>query len=360
MWEKKPLSKLLGVRYPIIQAPMASSSTPELAITISNAGGLGSLAAAMLSIEELQSQCRLIRTKTNEAFLVNFFAHTPPTRNKKKENDMRELLTPAYKSLGQWKVPEAIDPPPPFGNQHLKIILEERPRIVSFHFGLPKQHFITALKSAGIKILSSATCVDEALDLEDRGVDAVIAQGYDAGGHRGTYKGDYRTGEVGTMSLVPQVVDAIKIPVIAAGGVTDGRGIAASLSLGASGVQMGTAFLRCPECKNHLLYRDVLKNAKDNKTRITKAFSGRPARAIENVFIRDMAESTNNLPDFPIPNTLTGLLRKASVEAGSSEYLSLWAGQAAALSLDLPAHKLIKKLITDAENSIVNLNQVHS
>lgn len=349
MWENNRISNLLATKYPIVQAPMAGSSTPELAISVSNAGGVGSLGAAMLNMDDLKSQCQTIKNKTNRSFNVNFFVHALPKQNLQKENNFRKLLQPAYEAVGLDAVPKVTDPPPSFGEQHLKVMLEKQPGIISFHFGLPEQKFVAALKNIGTKILSTATCVDEARDLEIRGVDAIIAQGFDAGGHRGTYKNNYNTGQVGTMSLIPQIVDAVSVPVIAAGGIGDGRGIAAALSLGAEGVQMGTAFLLCPESACSELYRDALKTVKDSDTCITHAFSGRPARGIRNEYIESMAGNEKNLPDFPIPTTLTGKLRNASIKIGTSAYMSLWSGQAGSLSLELPAGELVEKLISDVE-----------
>ena len=321
MWKNNRISKLLGIRHPIIQAPMAGCSTPELAIEVSNAGGMGSLAAAMLSTDNLKMQCQLIRKKTNRSF----------------------------------NVPEAVDLPPPFGERHLKIILEENPGVISFHFGLPNQDLVTAIKEAGNIIISSATCVSEAVDLEYRGVDAIVAQGFDAGGHRGTYQGSPETGQIGTMSLIPQIADAINVPIIAAGGIGDGRGIAAAFSLGADGVQMGTAFLRCPETSLNQSYSDALASSKDNSTCITYGFSGRPARAIKNEFTKLMSESKKKLPEFPIPSKLTGKLRAASAKAKTPKYMALWSGQAGSLSTNLPAKQLIKKLIMEVESTLQNL-----
>ncbi|MDA0306974.1 MAG: DUF561 domain-containing protein [Proteobacteria bacterium] len=228
-------------------------------------------------------------------------------------------------------------------------VIAAAPPIVSFHFGVPAVDVMRAIKDIGAVILSTATTVSEARKLEDAGCDAVIAQGYEAGGHRGTFAPPYEAGNVGTLSLVPQVVDAIDVPVIAAGGIADGRGIAAALALGASGVQIGTAFLTCPESAAHAVYRDALMNARDDETRLTSAFSGRPARGLENRYLNEMAGKEESLPDFPILNTLTGPLRKASAEAGKGDFMSLWSGQSAALSKALPAAELLQTLVRETD-----------
>ena len=226
---------------------------------------------------------------------------------------------------------------------------------MSFHFGLPTDDAFKAIKAAGLFTLSSATNVAEARELEARGIDAVIAQGFEAGGHRGTFSEPYERGHVGTLALVPQVVDAVSIPVIAAGGIGDGRGIAAALALGASAVQLGTAFLTCPESAAHPLYRRALNEARDDQTRITHAFSGRPARGLENRYLLEMAGHEARYPDFPILNTLTGPLRKASAKENNPDFLSLWSGQSAAMSRNMPACELIQLLVTETESVLERL-----
>jgi len=352
MWRNNRLCKLMGIHYPLIQAPMAGSSTPELAIAASRAGGLGSVAAAMLTPDQLHQQCGQVRDHSNGRYNVNFFIHAAPVLDPAKDEAMRDLLKPAYEALGVSDVPQATAPFPSFNQAQLEVMLDERPSVVSFHFGLPDEDMLQDLKQAGIKILCSATCVAEARELEAKGVDAIIAQGFEAGGHRGTFAKPYDKGQIGTMALVPQVVDAVSVPVIAAGGIADGRGIAAALALGADGVQIGTAFLRCPESATNTTYREALEAADDTETRITHAFSGRPARGIENRYIREMAGKEDQFPDFPIPNSLTGPLRAASGKVGSRDYMSLWSGQAGALSRDLPAGELVETLITEAEDII--------
>lgn len=349
MWENNKLAKRLGSQYPLIQAPMAGSTTPELAAAATNAGGLGSLGAATTTPEQLRADCRAVRERTNGSYNVNFFVHAEPELDPVKDQAMRQLLKPMYEAVGLDTVPEASVPFPSFGDAPLEVLLSERPSVVSFHFGLPDDKALNALRDYGAVILCSATNVAEAKILEARGIDAVIAQGFEAGGHRGTFAKPYETGQVGTMALVPQIVDAIELPVIAAGGIADGRGIAAALALGAEGVQIGTAFLRCPESATHAVYREALANAADDATRVTTAFSGRPARGIENRFIRQMQGLEDQFPAFPIPNALTGALRAASLKNGTPEYVSLWSGQAGAMSREMPAAELMETLISEAD-----------
>jgi len=348
-WKSNKLTELLGIAVPIIQAPMAGSTTTELVTAVTNAGGLGSLACAFFNTDQFAEQCAAVRKATNGTFNVNFFTHTEPAADAARGDAMRTALEPYYEELGLGEVPDAIASSPSFGSDQLDAVLAASPPIVSFHFGLPAADMVRALKENGAVILSSATTVNEARQLEAGGVDAVIAQGFEAGGHRGTFAPPYEAGCVGTLALVPQIVDAVGVPVIAAGGIADGRGIASALALGAQGVQLGTAFLTCPESAAHDIYRRALVAAHDDATRITSAFSGRPARGLENRYIRDMAGREDMFPDFPINNTLTGPLRKASAEAGKEDFMSLWSGQAAALSKSLPAAELVETLVAETD-----------
>ncbi len=354
-WPTNRLTELLGIRLPIIQAPMAGSTTPELAAAVTNSGGLGSLGCAFLDADAFLDQCSTVRTTTNGAHNVNFFVHQEPREDTRRGEATRALLAPYYEEYGLGEVPAAKASHPTFGKAQLDAVLEARPPVVSFHFGLPDEASLSAVKEAGLIVLGSATTVAEARELEARGVDAVIAQGFEAGGHRGTFAPPYEAGHVGTMALVPQVADAVEVPVIAAGGIGDGRGIAAALALGAEAVQLGTAFLTCPESAAHARYREALTEARDDRTRLTEAFSGRPARGIENRYMVEMSGHEDAFPDFPILNTLTGPLRKASAEAGDGEFMSLWAGQAAALSRSLPAAELVERLARETEEVLANL-----
>ena len=354
-WPDTELKDRLGIRYPIVQAPMAGSSTPSLAIAVSEAGGLGSLGLAMHTQEALRKDCTTVSEATAAPYNANFFVHYEPVDDPERANNTRSLLAPYYRELGLGEVPDVVTPAPSFNETHLQAVLDLRPPVVSFHFGLPGDDAFKAIKAAGLFTLSSATNVAEARELEARGIDAVIAQGFEAGGHRGTFSEPYERGHVGTLALVPQIVDAVSIPVIAAGGIGDGRGIAAALALGASAVQLGTAFLTCPESATHPIYRRALNEARDDQTRITHAFSGRPARGLENRYLREMTGHEGIYPDFPILNTLTGPLRKASANQNNPDFMSLWSGQSAAMSRNLPASELIQLLVTETESVLERL-----
>ena len=348
-WTSNKLTDLLGIRHPIIQAPMAGSSTPELAIAVTNAGGLGSLGCAFLDADQFTEQCATMRGATNGAYNINFFVHDEPVPDAARGDAMRDALKPYYEEMGLGDVPDAAPSSPSFTPEQLDAVLAASPPVVSFHFGLPDANMVQAVKDSGAVVLSSATTVHEAKQLEAGGVDAIVAQGFEAGGHRGTFASSFEAACVGTLALVPQVVDAVGVPVIASGGIADGRGIAAALALGAQGVQMGTAFLTCPESAAHDVFRYALVAASDDATRITSAFSGRPARGLDNRYIRDMAGREDMFPDFPINNTLTGPLRKASADAGKEDFMSLWSGQSAALSKSLAAADLVDTLMAETE-----------
>ena len=351
MWESNALTELLHLRYPIIQAPMAGVTTPELTTAVSNAGALGSHGCAMHSPATLEKDLASIREGTNATYNINFFVHPEPEFNPKESDEMRALLTRPYAELGL-EVPEASPPIPTFNQDHLNVLLHAPPTVISFHFGLPAQEMVDELKGVGCRLLACATTVEEARVLEDRGADAIIAQGYEAGGHRGTFISAYEAGNIGTLALVPMVVDTVAVPVIAAGGIMDGRGIAAALMLGASGVQLGTAFLTCPEATTTTVHRNALIHQKGIMTALTTAFSGRPARGVENQFMREMAGHEDLFPPFPIPNGLTGPLRKASAIASNPDFLPLWAGQAYPLIRTLPAADLVETLVTQTHAAL--------
>jgi nitronate monooxygenase len=270
---------------------------------------------------------------------------------------MRAMLKPYYAELDAGDVPAAKIPHPTFDRARLEVVLKEKPTVVSFHFGLPEKSMLKALKEKGILVVACATTVAEARTLEKAGVDAIVAQGFEAGGHRGTFRPPYEAGDIGTLALVPQVVDAVKTPVIAAGGIGDGRGIAAALMLGAQGVQMGTAFLTCPESAAHPVWRKALTEAGPDATRLTFAFSGRPARGLENRYMREMAGKETLFPAFPIPNALTGPLRKASAARNTGDFQSMWAGQAAGMAKPLPAKELMETLVRETEEALSRLGR---
>ena len=345
--------KKLGIDFPIF----AFTHCRDVVAAVSNAGGLGSLACAFFNAQECTDQFHAVRGATNGAFNVNFFVHEEPEPDAQRGEDMRQALKPYYDELGLGEVPEAGVSHHAFGAEHLEAVLAASPPVVSFHFGRPGRDALKAIKDTGAVTLGSATTVAEAKTLEAAGIDAVIAQGFEAGGHRGTFKPPYEAGFIGTFALVPQIADAVEVPVIAAGDIADGRGIAAALMLGASGVQLGTAFLTCPESAAHPVFRQALVEARDDETRLTYAFSGRPARGLDNRYIREMAGKEDTFPGFPILNTLTGPLRKASAEAGSGDFMSLWSGQAAALSKSLPAAELVETLVAETDEALARLGK---
>lgn len=346
------LTDLLGISHPIIQAPMAGFSMAPLAAAVSNAGGLGSLGSATAGVEQVRTQIDAIRAATNRPFALNFFVHAPPEDDPMRTARMGERLLPYYRELGLAPPTSAGSPPPPFDDAALEVVLAARPSVVSFHFGLPQPEHLREVKAIGARILSSATTVEEARWLESHGVDAVIAQGLEAGGHRATFRAPFASGEIGTMALVPQVVDAVRCPVIAAGGIMDGRGIAAALVLGAAGVQMGTAFLGCPEATVDPVHRRELHGTRAGETRLTRLFSGRPARAIVNRYMREATDAEAEVLDFPLQRGLSGPLAQACAERDSPDFIAMWAGQGAALIRDLPAAQLVEVLVAETERAL--------
>jgi nitronate monooxygenase len=344
---------LLGIAHPLIQAPMAGLTTPALVAAVSEAGGLGSLGAAALGPDQLIEQARAIRRLTDRPFNLNFFCHRAPTLDAAAAARERERLAPLYAELGLGEPPDPFVPPLAFDADRLAAVVETRPAVASFHFGLPDAASVDALHEAGCRILSSATTVAEAEDLVARGADAVIAQGAEAGGHRGSFLVAGDDGPVGTLALVPQVVDAVDVPVIAAGGIGDGRGLAAALVLGAAGAQLGTAFLACPETVVHPLHRAALRAARAEQTTLTRAFSGRPARALRN---RATEEAGDAPLAFPAQFSMTAALGAAAAEHGSADFLALWAGQAAPLGVELPAAELVARIVAQAERVLAALS----
>ena len=350
MWPQTSLTELLGIACPIVQAPMAGFSTPALAATVSNAGGVGSLGSAMLDPEQLRAGLRDLRAATNRPVNANFFVHGPPTEDAERRTRMQARLRPYYDELGIALPEQPPEPPPPFDDARLEVVLSERPGVVSFHYGLPEAAHLEALREAGIRVLSSATTVEEARWLEAQGVAAVIAQGYEAGGHRGTFKSPLDAARIGTMALVPQIVDAVACPVIAAGGIMDGRGIAAALMLGAAGVQLGTAFLGCPDASVSPLHRAALRASDGN--RVTRAFTGKPARVLANRYVLEMADAEDDALAFPLQRMLSAPLAQAAAARGSGDFMALYAGQGAPLARELPAPELLETLVAETERAL--------
>ena len=348
-WPNDRILKLFGIDLPIIQAPMSGVTTPALSAGVAQAGGLCSIAGAMLSLDEIRGQFDAIRSKTRKPINLNFFCHAESAGDPARETAWRQRLNAYYAELGLF--PEMPTPAPsisPFCAAHCELIAELRPEIVSFHFGLPSANLVSQVKAAGSKILCSATTVKEAVWLEQRGCDAIIAQGLEAGGHRGMFLCQSVAAQVGTMALVPQVVDAVDVPVIAAGGIADGRGIAAAFALGASAVQLGTAYLFSAEANVDPLYQRTLKAAQDDQTVITNVFTGRAARAIVNRAIRELGPMADDVPAFPSAAAALQPLSIKSKTIGSSDFTPHWSGQAAPLGRRLPAKELTRLLASEA------------
>ncbi len=313
---------------PIIQAPMAGVQGSELAIAVTNAGGLGSLPCALLSRDALRSELSAIRAKTDGPFNVNFFCHAPPAADAKREAAWRNLLAPYYQEFGI--ASDGVSSGPsraPFGAEAAEVLDEFKPPFVSFHFGLPSGALMARAKTWGSKILASATTVEEARWLEEHGADAVIAQGLEAGGHRGIFLSEDLTTQVGTFALLPQILRAVRVPVVAAGGIADARGVAAAMSLGAAAAQIGTAYLLCPEATTSQVHRTALKSDLARHTALTNLFSGRPARGIFNRLMKDLGPLSPGVPAFPLASAALAPLRAAAERLGRSDFSSLWCGQ---------------------------------
>jgi len=355
-WPDRRLLDLFGIEHPLIQAPMAGPNTPALAIEVAKAGGFGSLAAAMLTPEQLRAELQQVRQQTDRPINVNFFCHTPPVADAAREAAWCERLATYYAEFGL--SPADADKGPtraPYSAAMGEILLEYRPKVASFHFGLPDEALLAPLRAAGILIVSSATTVAEARWLEARGVAAVVAQGAEAGGHRGMFLTDDVGAQPGTMALVPQMVDAVKVPVIAAGGIADGRGIAAALALGAAGAQIGTAYLLTPEAKTSAIHRAALAASDDGSTCLTNVFTGRPARGILNRFMREVGPLSPLAPQFPLAAGATTPLRTAAEARGSGDFTSLWSGQAGRLARAMPAGELTRLLVEETAQARARL-----
>lgn len=341
-----PLRTLLGLDFPLLQAPMAGVQGSALAVAVSNAGGLGALPCAMLGPEALRQELTAIRTQTDRPFNVNFFCHTPPVPDAAREAAWRATLAPAYAEFGI--DPATIPAGPgrrPFDAETAELLAAFAPPVVSFHFGLPSAELLARVRSWGAKVLSSATTVEEARWLEAQGVDAVIAQGLEAGGHRGHFLSDDLTRQMGTFALLPQVVAAVRVPVIAAGGIADAAGVAAAMALGAAGVQVGTAYLLCPEASTSAVHRAALQSEAARHTALTNLFTGRPARGIVNRFMRTFGPMNEAaVPRFPLATSAVAPLRARAEALGMDDFSPLWAGQHADGCREMPAAQLTRQL----------------
>lgn len=349
MWPTDSLCRLLGCGDPIVQAPMIGGSTVAMAAAVSNAGGLGSLGCGMMSPDEVRATWAEVRAQTDRPVNLNFFVHDEPDLDEYDPEPMSVVLRPLYRAAGlDGDVPPPASPAPSFNDDVLAAVLELRPAVVSFHFGLPEGDGVAALKRAGIRIIGCATTVAEAVALEAGGVDAIIAQGAEAGGHRGTFLGDVLGGAVGTMALVPQIADAVRVPVIAAGGIADGRGVAAAFLLGAAGVQLGTAFLCSPESAVVPAHARALAQARAEDMVVTRIFSGRPARAIRNRATAELARFEDFAAPFPAQRALLAPLAKVSLKSDTGDYHALWSGQGAPLARAEAAADIFQRIRSEA------------
>jgi nitronate monooxygenase len=343
------LQQLLGIDLPIIQAPMAGVQAGALTVAVCNSGGLGSLPCAMLAPDGIRKELAFLRAHTDRPYNVNFFCHAPPIPDAEREARWRAALAPYYAELGiDANAISAGAGRAPFSADAADILAEFRPAVVSFHFGLPTTELVARVKALGARILSSATTVDEARWLEAHGVDGVIAQGVEAGGHRGTFLSEDLTTQVGTFALLPQVVRAVKVPVIAAGGIADAKGVAAALDLGAAGVQVGTAYLLCPEATTSAVHRAALMSEAARHTALTNVFTGRPARGIVNRIVRELGPISNAAPAFPSAAAAIAPLRAKAEAQGSSEFSPLWSGQNATGCRPIAAGELTRALAAGA------------
>ena len=340
------LQSLLGIELPIIQAPMAGVQAAALAIAVSNAGGLGSLPCAMLTVEVMRKELEALKAGTARPYNVNFFCHTPPQPSAEREKAWRAALAPYFR---EFEIdPESIPAGPgraPFSAEAAEVLAEFKPAVVSFHFGLPSKKLLARVRTWGAKVLSSATTVEEARWLEEQGVDAIIAQGAEAGGHRGMFLTEELTTQAGTIALVPQIARAVRVPVIAAGGIADAKGVDAALALGAAGVQVGTAYMLCPEATTSAVHRAALKSDAARHTALTNLFTGRPARGIVNRLMRELGPMSAAAPEFPLATGAIAPLRAKAEARGSGGFSPLWSGQNASGCREVPAAELTRELL---------------
>lgn len=350
MWPDRRLIDLFKTAHPIVQAPMAGVMDAELVIAAGEGGALGSLPCAMLSPEKIREQVAIIRQRVSLPLNLNFFCHEAVALEPDAEARWKHRLAAYYAELGiDPAAPISAANRAPFDEAMCCVVEEVKPEIVSFHFGLPEPDLLARVKAAGCLVIGSATLVREAIWLEQHGVDAVIAQGAEAGGHRGMFQTQDIATQIGTMALVPQIVDAVSVPVIAAGGIADGRGIAAAFALGAAGVQIGSAYLRCPEATGSAAAKAALAAAADDLTFITNVMTGRPARGVVNRLMREVGPMSDAAPAFPHAATALAPLKMAAERQGHVDFTNLWAGQALRLGGTLPAAELTRALAKDAQ-----------
>lgn len=352
------LTDRLGLAHPIIQAPMGGVTTPELVAAVCEAGALGCIAAAYYDPEQINAACQRVRQLTNKPFGINLFAPVPVPILNQAQIDRAIMRLQSYHDELGLPAPQLPDQAYiPFDAQ-LAAVLDCGASVFSFTFGIPPAADLAAIKAQGMYVMGTATTVAEAMTLADAGVDAIIAQGSEAGAHRGSFLGDFDDALIGTMALVPQIVDASSLPVIASGGIMDGRGLLAALALGASAVQMGTAFLTCSETGIAPPYKQAILNAPEDATTLTRAFSGRPARGIVNRLIRELEhpDARDDILPYPWQNALTRKLRNAAAQAEQADYLSLWAGQGLRLAKQQTTAELIARLLQESCVALQSVN----
>lgn len=353
--------KTLGLTFPIIQAPMAGGiTTPELVSEVSNQGALGMIGAGYLKPDHLRLHIKQVKELTNAKFGVNLFVPEYFELNEDQVEKSKQLID-KYELPLSHKIKEPDLPTKEIEKQTyeelLKIVIEERVAACSFTFGIPTKKTIENLKQNGIMTIGTATTVPEAIAIEQVGMDAVVVQGSEAGGHRGNFLADSPNSMIGLMALIPQVADQVSIPIIAAGGIMDGRGLSAALCLGAKAVQMGTAFLTCKESGAQTVHKEAVLRAKSEDIVTTKAFSGKEARGIQNRFTKEMSEHENKLPPFPVQNALTQNLRKAASRQKNVDFMSLWAGQSPTLAREETVEQLLCRVVDEAA-SILNTTRL--
>lgn len=349
-WPRNAFTSRVGLRRPIVQAPMAGGiTTPELVASVSQVGALGSLAAAILAPARMRADCEAIRARTGEPFAINLFVMSAAQPDPVQLARAWEQLVPFRSELGL----DQEAPPTRFAEtfeDQFETLIELAPAVASFTFGLLPARSVERLQARGCYVIGTATHVAEARAWADVGADAVVAQGAEAGAHRGTFIGSFEDAMIGTLALVPQVVDAVRIPVIAAGGIMDGRGAAAAITLGASAVALGTAFLTCFEAGTPPAWKDRLVGAHETETRVTRVFSGRPARGLVNEFMRRMQPYESSVPPYPVQNALTAAMRAAAARQGKLEYMSLWAGQGVPMARKTSAVALVERVDAEARD----------
>jgi nitronate monooxygenase len=356
MWPDRRLLDLFKTEFPIVLAPMAGAMDADLVIAAAQGGALGSLPCAMLSVEKAREQVNIIRQRVSAPVNMNFFCHKAVEPDPQREAGWRQRLSSYYGELGlDPTAPVNAASRAPFDAAMCALVEELKPEVVSFHFGLPEPALLARVKAAGSIVMASATIVREAIWLEENGADVIIAQGAEAGGHRGMFLTENISNQPGTFALLPQVADAVRLPVVAAGGIADGRGIAAAFALGASGVQIGTAYLRCPESKVIGPARAALAAAMDDSTVITNVMTGRPARGVANRVMREVGPISAHAPAFPHAATALAPLKAAAEKLGKVDFTNLWAGQAVRLGREMPAAELTRAL---AGAALLRLSQL--